>query len=184
MNVVYNLSALGNYFGHLTELVVHKHQVGDGLCGVGTAADGNCAVGLAHCQNIVYAVPRHCDGMSRLLHRTHQNRLLLGSYAPEHCILIGSLGNLLVGHSVERYVLICVPYAHLARYYRYGQGIVAADNLDVDVVFLKPTDNFGSVLADSILQRDDCYRLQSVRSAVCGNRLFAASYRQHAQSLL
>ena len=166
LNIVYNLSSFGNYFGHLTELVVHKHQICNGFSRIGTAPDRNCAVAFAHSKNIVYAVSRHCNGVSLRFHSFYKQCLLLGSNASEHGILFSCRNNFVVIHTVQRYVLICIFYSYFACNNRNGQRIVSGNNFYRNVIFFKPLNNFGRVFADSIGKGDYSNRFKSVHGAV------------------
>ena len=71
----------------MSEVVIHKNDLGDIASRVGPRCHGDRAVSLAKRQNIIHAVARHCHGMARPAKRKDELALLLGGHATKHAVL-------------------------------------------------------------------------------------------------
>ena len=117
--------------------------------------NGYRAVRLFEGEDVVHAVARHGDGVALFFDGAHEDRLLFGSHAPEHGVLVRHVLHFEVGESVERDVLSGVLHAHAPCDFRYRHGVVARNDLDVHVVLAEPLDGLDGVRTDVVGKGDD-----------------------------
>ena len=160
LNVVYNSSALENDIGHFWKVGIHQNNLRRLWCCFTARSHCNTAIGVFHCENIVYAVTCHGNGVACLLESLNKFLLLLWRNSAENGVLNSRLLDFFVcikEWRIDIFIRIC--NACLLCNLGNGFWAVARDNLNGNILLVKILKCFYCAFTNRVWKDNESERL-------------------------
>ncbi len=155
LQVVDGAAALGHDLGHVGEVVVGEHDLGNVARGCRARGHGDGAVGLAQREDVVHAVARHGNGAAPAMQRVHELALLLRGHAAEDAGLVHRGVELLGGIEGRGvHVAVGVRDARELGDGAHRTGVVARNDAQLNALLDEVAHGLGSGVAELVADTD------------------------------